>query len=352
MTRSPSHDPGSGSIRQVRLGLVGFGSVGRAFAELVTHERDWILAERGVDLVISGITTGRFGSITDSDGIDVAAALDRARRNQLHGKAVEATRFTADCPADIIVETMPLEPFHGTQATAVIREALTAGRCVVSANKGPVAHACAELNRLAADRGVTYRYESAVADGMPVFNLIRSALPAADITGMQGILNSTTTVVLEALARGETLDAAVLYAQKLGITESDPSYDLDGWDATVKLAALTATIWDTPLGIHSVAREPIGTGTAARAADTAARGRRLVSLASAERDNDGTIQATVRMAELATDNPFYSLTGASLGLRITSRLLCPIGISSHNPTPRDTAYGLLTDILAPTEHPR
>jgi len=323
--------------------------VGRAFAELIRRERGWILAERGVHLVISGITTGRFGSITDPGGIDVAAALDRARRGRPHGTAVEASRFAVACPADIIVETMPLEPFHGTHAAAVIRAALTAGRYVVSANKGPVAHACAELSRLAAERGVTYRYESAVADGMPVFNLIRSALPAADITGMHGVLNSTSTVVLEALARGEAMDAAIRNAQRLGIAESDPSYDLEGWDAAVKLAALSATVWSTPLDIHRVTREPVDAGTAARAAEAAVRGQRLVSLASAERIGDGTVQASVRMVELSADDDFYSLAGASLGLRITSRLLCPITISSDNPTPRDTAYGLLADILAPTE---
>jgi homoserine dehydrogenase len=140
-------------VRTIRLGLVGFGTVGRAFARLVADERGRIRAERGVDLRITGITTGRFGGIIDASGIDVAAVLDRARRGQPHGPAPEATHFAAGCPADVIVETMPLEPFHGAHATAVVRAALTAGRCVVSANKGPVAHAYGELRRLAAECG-------------------------------------------------------------------------------------------------------------------------------------------------------------------------------------------------------
>jgi homoserine dehydrogenase len=68
---------------------------------------------------------------------------------------------------------------------------------------------------------VSYRYEAAVADGLPVFNLIRYALPAAGIIGLCGVLNSTTTVVLDALARGETIDAGIRHAQLLGITEAD-----------------------------------------------------------------------------------------------------------------------------------
>jgi homoserine dehydrogenase len=332
--------------RRVRLGLVGFGSVGRAFAALVAAERAWIAADRGIDLVVTGITTGRSGAIVDPGGVDVAAALERAGAGRPHGDAVEAARFAATCPADVIVETLPLEPFSGAAATAVIRAALQAGRSVASANKGPVAHALAELAGLAAAHGVSYRYESAVADGMPVFNLIRATLPAADITAFRGVLNSTSSLVLDAAARGDGLQAGVAHAQALGVAEADPSHDLDGWDAAVKLASLSAAVWGTALDVHAVSREPVDTAAAERAVAAAARGARLVSIASVERDEHG-VRAAVRLAELTPGDDFYSLSAASLGLQLHSRLLCPITISSDDPMPRDTAYGLLADVVAP-----
>jgi homoserine dehydrogenase len=136
--------------RLIRLGLVGFGSVGRAFAELVSGERSWIRQDRGIDLVITGITTGRSGSIVDVSGVNVEQALARARRNELHGPQIVATEFIHICPADVVVETLPLQPWSGQEAIAITRAALEAGQSVVSANKGPVAHAVQSLERLAA----------------------------------------------------------------------------------------------------------------------------------------------------------------------------------------------------------
>lgn len=331
--------------RTLRLGLVGFGSVGRAFAELVHAERAWIAADRGVDLVITGITTARSGAITDPHGVDLAAALERARTGRPHGAGADAARFAASSPADVIVETLPLEPFTGAVATAVARAALGEGRSVVSANKGPVAHALAELEALAAAHGARYRCESAVADGMPVLNLIRSTLPAADVTAFRGVLNSTSNLVLEAAAGGGSLAAGVARAQALGVAEADPSHDLEGWDAAVKLAALSAAVWGVPLDVHEVAREPVDAPAAARASSSAAAGRRLAGVATAERTPAG-VRAAVRLEELGPADPFHALTAADLGLQIRSRLLCPITITSQNPLPRDTAYGLLADILA------
>ena len=195
--------------RLIRLGLVGFGSVGRAFAELVSRERSWILQDRGIDLVITGITTGRSGSIVEASGVNVDQALARARRRQLHGAQMTATEFIHRCPADVVVETLPLQPWSGQDAIAITRAALEAGQSVVSANKGPVAHAVQSLERLASSRGLFYRYESAVADGMPVFNLIRHSLPASDITSFEGVLNSTSTLVIDAVARGRSIGEGI-----------------------------------------------------------------------------------------------------------------------------------------------
>jgi homoserine dehydrogenase len=331
--------------RLIRLGLVGFGSVGRAFAELVSRERSWILQDRGIDLVITGVTTGRSGSIVDASGVNVDLALAHARRRQLHGAQMTATEFIHRCPADVVVETLPLQPWSGQDAIAITRAALEAGQSVVSANKGPVAHAVQSLERLAASRGLFYRYESAVADGMPVFNLIRHSLPASDITSFEGILNSTSTLVIDAVARGQSIGEGIASAQALGIAEADPSYDLEGWDSAVKLAALSAAVWGQSLSLSAVKRDVVDASAGPRAAAAMRAGRRLALTATMSRDTRGAITADVRLRDHGPHHPFYALSAASLGLRITSRLLCPITISCDDPGPKDTAYGLLADIL-------
>jgi homoserine dehydrogenase len=333
--------------RTVRLGLLGFGSVGRAFAALVAEEGGRLARERGVRLVVTGVSTRRFGSRTDDRGLDLRALAAAAGAGAVHGPAASPERFAATCPADVIVETMPLEPFTGRTAIAATRAALIGGRSVVSANKGPVAHALRELAALSAGHGVAYRYESAVADGLPVFNLITCCLPGADVIGFTGLVSSTANVVLHEMSEGRSIAAAVARAQELGITEADPAYDLDGWDAAVKLAALSAAVWGQPLKLDGIERQVVEAGSAARAADARGRGRRLVSLAELTRGDAGGLPvARVRLVELGPEDALFALTGTSLGLQITSRLLCPVTVSSLRPAQRDTAYGLLADVLS------
>ena len=332
--------------RTLRLCLIGFGKVGRAFAELILSEHDRVQSEVGLDLVVTGICTARFGSVNDPLGVDLRRALDLANDGSPQGPFVESTAFAATCPADVVVETTPLEPFTGAVAMAIIRAALEAGRSVASANKGPVAHGLRELRGLAGRRGVQYRYESAVADGMPVFSLIERTLPCASVTAVTGLLNSTSGVILDALSEGRRFSEALQRAEELGIVEGDPRYDLDGWDAAVKLCALSAAIWDQPMRVEDVERTPIGEDLAGRAIDARARGNRLVSMATLQSKTSGQLaRATVDVSEIGPESVFFALTGTSLGVRFASRLLQPVTISCSDPRLPDTAYGLLADVL-------
>lgn len=328
---------------EVRLGLVGFGAVARAFAALLAVEEAH-LHSLGVAVRVVGVCTARSGSRIDPDGLDLRELLARAEHRTPHGPPLGAERFAAECPADVIVETLPLEPHMGEPAASVIRAALQAGRHVVSANKGPVAHHLGALRAEARAHGVTYRFESAVADGMPVINLIERTLPGADVLLIEGVVNSTSAMVLDALAEGRGPEEAIAAAQAVGIAEADPRHDLEGWDAAVKLASLSAVVFDRTLDLAKVSRPVIDDAAAARARAARAAGRRLVSLASVRRTPDGAA-GTVELVEIGLEHPFFHLTGASLGLRITSRLLTPITITSEEPLNRDTAYGLLSDLL-------
>jgi homoserine dehydrogenase len=334
------------AVRQLRLCLVGFGKAGRAFAELLLEEHDRLEAELGLDLVVTGICTSRFGSVSNPAGIDLREAIQHANTQSRQGPSVESTEFVTTCPADIVVETTPLEPFTGSLGIAITRAALDAGSSVVSANKGPVAHGLRELKKLADGKGLHYRYESAVADGLPVFSLVERTLPGASIIAMTGLLNSTSGIVLESLSQGISLPDALQHAEALGILEDDPAYDLDGWDAAVKLCALSATVWDEPIAIEDVKRVPVTESISAQAVVARERGRRLVSMASVRRaPSDGSVHAAVEVVEIGPDSMFFPLTGTSLGIQFETKLLSPVTISSSEPRLADTAYGLLADVL-------
>jgi homoserine dehydrogenase len=332
-------------VRQLRLCLVGFGKTGRALAEVILEEHDRLVAELGLDLVVTGICTARFGSVTSPTGVDLRRALEHANEGTRQGPSVESTEFVSACPADIVVETTPLEPFTGALGIAITRAALTAGRSVVSANKGPVAHGLRELKTLAGTNRLHYRYESAVADGLPVFSLVERTLPGASITAMTGLLNSTSGIVLESLSQGISFSDALEHAEALGILEDDPRYDLDGWDAAVKLCALSA-VWDMPIPIEDVERTPVSETYSAQASEARSRGHRLVSMASLRLTQSGeSVRAAVDVIEIGPDSVFFPLTGTSLGIQFETKLLSPVTISCSDPRLADTAYGLLADIL-------
>ncbi|HEV3186767.1 MAG TPA: hypothetical protein VGZ04_01840 [Acidimicrobiales bacterium] len=333
-------------IRRLRLCLIGFGNVGRAFAELLLREHDRLQQETGFDLVVTGICTARFGSVAEPSGVDLRRALERSYAGSPQGPPEESTAFVTTCPADVVIETTPLEPFTGALGIAIIGAALGAGRSVASANKGPVAHGLRELRALAARQGLQYRFESAVADGLPVFSLIERTLPSAQVTAVTGLLNSTSGVVLEALSEGRSFTEGIDEAKALGIVEDDGQYDLDGWDAAIKLCALSAGLWDKPMKVEDVERAVVSENLATRAADARARGNRLVSLSTLQSDPAGEqLRATVELTEISPESVFFALTGTSLGLRFETSLLQPVTISCSDPRLADTAYGLLADVL-------
>lgn len=332
--------------RRLSLCLIGFGNVGRAFAELLLREHDRLQSETGLDLIVTGISTARFGSIANPLGVDLHRALERSNAGSSHGLFEESTAFVATCHADIVVETTPLEPFTGAVGIAIIRAALAAGCSVASANKGPVAHDLRSLKELARRLGLRYRYESAVADGMPVFSLIERTLPCANVTAVTGLLNSTSGVVLEVLGEGRSFSQGIETAKSLGIVEDDAQFDLDGWDAAVKLCALSAALWDRPLHVEDVERVVVSDDLATKAIDARARGNRLVSMATLRSKPPGAaVQAKVDIVEIGADSVFFALTGTSLGLRFETSLLQPLTISCSEPRLADTAYGLLADVL-------
>ena len=155
-------------------------------------------------------------------------------------------------------------------------------RHVVTANKGPAAFAFRELDSLAGKNNVHFLFESAVMDGAPVFNLQRQALRGCRVTGISGILNTTTNFVISRLEMGETMAGAVKTAQELGFAEADPALDLEGWDAAAKTAILANVFLDAGITPLQVERRGIGDLTSTAVKKAAASGRRWKLICRAE----------------------------------------------------------------------
>jgi homoserine dehydrogenase len=181
-------------------------------------------------------------------------------------------------------------------------------------------------------------------DGAPIFSLFRGPLPAAQLLGFHGILNSCTNLLLERMENGEAFEDAVRYAQSIGITETDPSADIDGWDAAIKVCALATVLMGVPIKPDAVERQGIRHITPAMLNEARQAGERWKLVCSARREH-GQLLARVAPERVPPGSPLYSIQGTSSYVQFELDVLPGLGIVESNPGPETTAYGLLADLI-------
>ena len=336
------------------LALVGFGHVGRRFARLIEERRDWLSLDYDLDCRVVGIATRHHGSVFRDSGVDaVASAVSVEGGHPLNETGAPLAEGTGDvisrlagtdAPLKILVETTTLDINAGQPAIDHVRAALQSGCHAVTANKGPAAFAYEELSALAHDRDVSFLFEGSVMDGVPIFNMVRETLPAVEITGFRGVVNSTTNHILSALEDGEGFDAALHRMQELGIAEADPSLDVDGWDAAAKTAALANVLMRARMTPQAVDREGIGPATARLAMAAKARGARVRLVASARRTPHGVV-TVVRPEELPETDLLAGLRGMANALVLQTDLLGEIAVCQLSGSLTQTAYALVSDLV-------
>lgn len=337
-------------LRPLRLAFVGFGNVGRAFAERLPGPYARVLRAAGVRARVTGIYTARHGAALDPAGLPLGRALRLVRGGRpldgLHrGRPLaSALDFISRVPADVLIEISPLAPASGEPATAHVRAALRRGLHVVTANKGPVAFAHRRLLRLARRRGRLFLHEGAVMDGMPVFNLVERCLPGARILGFRGLVNSTTTRVLTRMEQGASFDQALREAQAAGVAEADPRHDLEGWDAAVKACALANALMGADVRPGQVERRGITAVTPEDVRGARDGGRRLRLIARGTR-RGGRVQVRVAPEAVPADDVLVS-AGADGVVVLETDLMRDVGLWEGAGGVDQTAYALLSDLVA------
>ncbi len=338
-------------MKQVALAMVGFGNVGQAFARLLLHKEKELADKFGVNFIVTGIITARHGGAISSGGINLTRALEAIGRGQSleilseQPVSTRTTEFLFSSSAEVMIETSPVNHFTGQPAIDHIKAAINKGMHTVTANKGPVVHAYRELTTLAAARGKRFLFESAVMDGAPIFSLFRGSLPAANLESFQGILNSCTNFILGLMADGKTFDQAVKEAQSIGIAETDPSADIDGWDAAIKVAALVTVLTGITLKPQQVDRTGIREITPKMITEAKKAGERWKLVCTARRKGEQLLEASVKPMRVAAGSPLYVINGTSSYVEFKLDVLPGLGIVENNPGPETTAYGLLADVL-------
>ena len=315
----------------MKLALIGYGNVGRALARLLRQKR------REFPFTVTGIHTLRHGTAIQSSGLPLEPAFGP--------RAASVEEFLEQARADVAVELTTLNPVDGEPAISHIRAAFARGMHVATANKGPVAHAFADLREEAVRAGVGFRFESAVMDGAPVFNLWRHCLPGVRVLGFTGALNSTSKVIIEAMERGGSFEDGMSRARAMGITEAGGAFDVEGWDSAAKTAALANVLMDARTTPQKVSTRGITRLTPERLRAMAQRGK-TVRLISRGRRNGAAVSLRVRAEVLDRSDILASAPGASNVILFHTDLMGTFGTVSIEPGVEQTAYGVFSDLVA------
>jgi len=313
-----------------RLALIGYGNVARALARLLRKQH------ARFPFRITGVHTARHGTAISARGVPPDPVFGPA--------APSIDEFLRAAQADIAVELTTLNPATGEPGISHIRAAFARRMHVVTANKGPIAHAYGDLRDMAVRQGVQFRFESTVMDGAPVFNLVRHNLPGVMVLGFTGALNSTSKLVIEAMERGRSFEDGLAHARKLGVTEANAAFDVEGWDSAAKTAALANVLMDARTTPQAVSTRGITRLTPERMAELARADKTVRLISRARRGADG-ITLRVRAEVLDKTDVLACTGGTSNLLLLHTDLMGTIGMVSISPGVEQTAYGVFGDLV-------
>ncbi len=336
-------------MTEYKLALLGFGNVGKALAQLLKRKEIELNEKFNIQFKIVAVATGSHGRAINKEGLKVdellATLYEGGNLDSLSPvpAPTDNLEFIRASGAEVLFENTPVSYLDGQPAIDHIRTALETGMHVTTANKGPVVHGYHELSQLAALNNKKFFFESTVMDGAPIFSVFR-VLPAAIILSIKGILNSTTNLILSMMEDGKSFEDAVSYAQSIGIAETDPSGDVDGWDAAIKVSALITVLMNIPFSPELVDREGIRGITPDKIAEAKEEGKRWKLVCTAKREGDKVL-AKVAPQKVGPKNPMYTVDGTTSIVQVKTDVLGKLSLIEDDPGPHTTAYGLLADFI-------
>ena len=296
-----------------RIGLLGRGTVGGAFVDLLAERADEIAHVTGLRPEVTSVLTTRSGTFEE--------VLEQS---------------------DLVVEAMGgIDP-----AREHVLAAMRAGKHVVTANKQLLSQHGEELWATAREHGVQLRFEAAVAGVVPVIRVLQESLAGAHVERVTGIVNGTTNYILSQMAEtGASYAEALAEAQRLGYAEADPTDDVTGRDAAAKMAILARLAFGTPVHLDQVTYEGIEhlTGEDIEYAQELGLGLKLIG--TAERVGDG-IAVSVHPAFLYAGHPLASLSGPFNAVTIEAPSITEITLSGPGAGGPQTASAILGDVVS------
>jgi homoserine dehydrogenase len=301
----------------VRIALTGFGNVGQGLATLLRDRNELYERRYGVRFTLTGVRD-RSGAVTDPHGLDFAALLHA--KSEQGTVAAGANDMERDVPtfleasqAQILVEAASTNYVDAEPGWSYVLGAIDRGMDVVVASKGSLALHWNELMGAAKAAGRHVLYSATVGSPVPSLQLAERVLVGADILGFEGILNATSHQILTAMSQGASYAEGVRQAQEMGMAETDPTLDVDGWDAAAKVLIVANAVFGSSLRLDDVRRQGIR-GVGAQELERAREANEVIKLIGRARLVDGKVVASVAPEQRSLDDPLGRLRGDAMGI--------------------------------------
>jgi homoserine dehydrogenase len=334
----------------VRIGLAGCGTVGGGLLELLGARGDYLKKRYGADFRLVFVTDAIKGTVFSKDGLNPGELAVAARDGNFHGADTERAAsndiktLVGESGISILCDATPTNYKTGEPGMTIMKAALASGVSVVTSGKGALALDMAGLKKLARDNGAQIRFESSVMSGTPLINLIRGPLAGCVINRVEGILNGTTNYILTKMEDGFAYEEALVEARKLGYAEADPTGDVEGFDAAVKVLILAGEVFGTRIGLDEVRREGVTSVKPDDIRRAAARGAKIKLMAGAALEG-GKVTGYVAPREVKSSDTLASVRGVTNAVNITTDNLGIITVIGPGAGKIQTAQGLMSDML-------
>ncbi|MFP4456929.1 MAG: hypothetical protein ACLFPS_04655 [Clostridia bacterium] len=332
-------------MNNLKIAIIGFGNAARAFCKILINKDKDIRQNYQLAPIITAVATNTRGNLVLESGLNLEQIVNMNNffnhpnySNLSTNEIIEKTNY------DVMIELTPLNIESGQPAISYITKAMKRHKHVITANKGPLAHAYKNLKQLSEDMNVHFLYETTVMDGTPIFNLVEDTLPYCKVLGFEGILNTTTNYILTEMEKGLSKEKALENGRSLGFVEANPRNDLEGHDAAAKVAVLANVLMNQTIKPKDVLTEGIENISLEDVQKVSKANNKLKLLCKANITNNE-FKAEVKLQELPNNHPLATIKGTSSALTLKTDLMKDITIIENDPEINQTGFGIFSDLI-------
>jgi homoserine dehydrogenase len=340
-------------MKTVKIILCGCGGVGKEFLQLLADRGEELGAKYDLQLIVMGAADWKGAALADSDeGLPVAELVtylkdgNEVQNFPTFGKeGLTGAEIIAQGNADVIVEATPTDLKDGGVAKAHVFGAIEQGMDIVSANKGPFVLFYEELFKRAKAKGVGLHISAATAAALPTLDVGLTCLAGTRVLSAEGILNGTTNYILTQMyVNGTAYDVALKEAQKLGIAETDPSYDVEGKDSANKTLLIANRVFGQTLSLSDVSVQGI-TEVTPEDIEEARKIDKIIKLISEVKVEGDSFKLSVSPKALDKTHPLASVNGSEKAISYDTDTMGGITVMGGKSSPVGAAAAMLKDLI-------